>query len=85
MTHTALLGIELLFLPPYSPNLNLIERLWKFVKKECLYSHYYEKFDKFKAAISECLANAYVKPEKELKSLLRLKFQTFVNSQVMTV
>ena len=30
-------GIELLFLPPYSPNLNLIERLWKFVKKEVLY------------------------------------------------
>ena len=30
------LGIELLFLPPYSPNLNLIERLWKFVKKEVL-------------------------------------------------
>ena len=29
-------GIELLFLPPYSPNLNLIERLWKFVKKEVL-------------------------------------------------
>ena len=30
------LKIELLFLPSYSPNLNLIERLWKFVKKECL-------------------------------------------------
>ena len=30
-------GIELLFLPPYPPNLNLIERLWKFVKKEVLY------------------------------------------------
>lgn len=30
------LGIELLFLPTYSPNLNLIERLWKFVKKKCL-------------------------------------------------
>ena len=29
------LGIELLYLPPYSPNLNLIERLWKFVKKHC--------------------------------------------------
>jgi len=38
------LGIELLFLPPYSPNLNLIERLWKFIKKECLYSKYYESF-----------------------------------------
>ena len=35
------LNIELCFLPPYSPNLNLIERLWKFVKKECLYSEYY--------------------------------------------
>ena len=31
------LGIELLYLPAYSPNLNLIERLWKFVKKQCLY------------------------------------------------
>ena len=29
------LGIELLFLPSYSPNLNLIERLWKFVKNKC--------------------------------------------------
>jgi len=27
------LGIELLFLPPYSPNLNLIERFWKYVKR----------------------------------------------------
>ncbi|MBK7953689.1 MAG: transposase [Candidatus Accumulibacter sp.] len=32
------LKIELLFLPTYSPNLNLIERLWKFVKKQCLYA-----------------------------------------------
>lgn len=31
------LGIELLFLPPYSPNLNIIERLWKFTKKSVLY------------------------------------------------
>ena len=30
------LGIELLYLPTYSPNLNLIERFWKFVKKQCL-------------------------------------------------
>src|SRR5271168_4173752 len=38
------LGIELLYLPTYSPNLNLIERLWKFVKKDCLYSTYYNDF-----------------------------------------
>jgi transposase len=54
--HAASLGIELLFLPPYSPNLNLIERLWKFVKKHCLYSKYYEKFEPFKQVISDCLA-----------------------------
>jgi transposase len=35
------LGIELLYLPAYSPNLNLIERFWKWVKKKCLYSKYY--------------------------------------------
>ena len=34
------LRIELLYLPTYSPNVNLIERLWKFVKKQCLYSKY---------------------------------------------
>ncbi len=38
------LGIELLYLPSYSPNLNLIERLWKLVKKRCLYSKYYQNF-----------------------------------------
>ena len=34
------LGIELLYLPSYSPNLNLIERVWKFVKAECLRTKY---------------------------------------------
>ena len=36
------LGIELLYLPSYSPNLNLIERLWRFVRKQSLDSIYYE-------------------------------------------
>ena len=44
------LGIELLFLPPYSPNLNLIERFWKFVKKQCLYSKYYADHHAFEQA-----------------------------------
>lgn len=83
--HAACLGLELLFLPPYAPNLNLIERLWKFVKKECLYSHYYEQFDAFQAAISNCLATAPVNRSHELKSLFTLKFQTFENAQIMTV
>jgi transposase len=73
------LGIELLFLPPYSPNLNLIERLWKFVKKECLYSEYYATFVDFKKAITDCLADVPGKHRQKLASLLTLKFQTFEN------
>jgi len=42
--------IELLFLPPYAPNLNLIERYWKFFKKKVLYGLYYETFAAFKKA-----------------------------------
>ena len=75
----AQLGIELLFLPAYSPNLNLIERLWKFVKKKCLYSEYYESFKDFKQAIEDCLAEVSGKYKAELASLLTLNFQTFEN------
>lgn len=85
LAHAAGLGIELLFLPSYSPNLNLIERLWKFVKKQCLYSQYYEKFAPFQAAITKCLETAPTTHKKELKSLLTLQFQTFDEVQVMPV
>ena len=71
------LGIELLFLPTYSPNLNLIERLWKFVRKECLYSTYYEHFDAFKQAITQCLAETIGRHQAALNRLLTLEFQTF--------
>jgi len=79
------LDIELLFLPSYSPNLNLIERLWKFVKKKCLYSTYYEDFGSFKAAIQDCLAQTDTTYKEELDSLLTLKFQSFKKSQIVTV
>lgn len=73
------LRIELLFLPTYSPNLNLIERLWKFVKKQCLYSKYYATFAEFKQAIEECLAAVSNKHQAQLATLLTLNFQTFEN------
>jgi transposase len=71
------LNIELLYLPPYSPNLNLIERLWKFVKKQCLYSIYYPDFNAFKAAIQDCLEQCQTTHKQALKSLLSLRFQSF--------
>jgi transposase len=43
--------LEMIFLPPYSPNLNLIERLWKFMKKKVMYNRYYPTFKGFKEAI----------------------------------
>jgi len=39
------------FLSPYSPNLNLIERLWKWMKEWVVYNTYYEHFEEFKMAI----------------------------------
>lgn len=77
------LGIELLFLPPYSPNLNLIERFWKFVKKTCLYSKYYADHHAFQQAIITCIEQASTQYRGELESLLTLKFQTFKEVQVI--
>lgn len=66
-------GIELLFLPPYSPNLNLIERLWKFVKKEVLYSKYYDNFEKFKVAITECLSETAPETQKSVRFIVEIE------------
>ena len=71
------LEIEVLFLPPYSPNLNLIERLWKFVKKKCLYGQYYENFQLFKDAITRCLSETSGHHKQALSTLLTHNFQTF--------
>lgn len=74
------LNIELLFLPPYSPNLNLIERLWKFVRKEVLYNETYNNFDEFCEAISACLQETDTTHKLALDTLLTPKFQTFENA-----
>jgi transposase len=71
------LGIELLYLPTYSPNLNLIERFWKFVKKQCLYSKYYPDSESFQHAIMHCIEQAPSTHKQALESLLTLHFQTF--------
>jgi transposase len=78
-------SIDLLYLPPYSPNLQLIERLWKFVKKKCLYSIYYADFESFKNGISNCLKQTHTTYKKELDSLLTLKYQMFEQNEKVKI
>jgi len=71
------LGIELLYLPGYSPNLNLIERVWKFVKKQCLQSIEHGTYEAFTEAIDGCLAELATTHKQAMDSLLTHNFQTF--------
>ena len=79
----AQLGITLLFLPSYSPNLNLIERLWKFTKRRALYGRYHPTFRDFQAAIQEVLDGLSTKYSQQLASLMTLNFQQFDDVSLM--
>ena len=68
--------IVLHFLPSHSPNLNLIERLWKFFKKEILYNTYYEKFSDFLSACKGFF-RCRTKYKDQLRSLLNEKFKLY--------
>ena len=71
------LGITLLYLPSYSPNLNLIERLWKFIKRRALYGRYHPTFRDFQGAIQQTLDDILTLHAEQLKTLMTLKFHTF--------
>jgi transposase len=73
------LGIEMLYLPSYSPNLNLIERVWKFVKSESLRTKYYANYQDFHTAIQQCLDDLPTKHKQAMDSLLSHHFQSFEN------
>ncbi len=38
-------NIKIVYLPPYSPELNPVERFWRFLKKEVLHNFVYESLD----------------------------------------
>ena len=71
------LKIRLLFLPSYSPNLNLIERLWGFAKRQSVYGKYHATFASFRAAIEKTLNEIPTAHADRLKSLMTLRFQQF--------
>lgn len=78
------LKIELLFLPSYSPNLNLIERVWKFVKKECLGARLLSNYEEFTAAIDDCLNRLPTTYNDQMNTLLTLEFQMFDDTPVLS-
>jgi transposase len=77
------LGIELLFLPSYAPNLNLIERLWRFVKRKAVYGRYHPTFAEFRAAVQDVLDRVPTTHAEKLASLMTLNFQEFDNVSLL--
>lgn len=67
--------IEFVFLPAYSPNLNLIERLWRLLRKVAINSIYYPTYDEFRKGVIDFLDNTKSVKE-EIRSLLTLNFRT---------
>ena len=72
----AQLGINLVYIPPYSPNLNLIERLWKFVKGR-LRTKYYDRFDIFREKIDSIVSSSDKDNKGIIDNLISDKVQLF--------
>lgn len=67
--------VEIHYLPPYSPNLNPIERLWKIMRERKTYNKWYENFAEFKSAIRQFFFEDILKMGKILKKRINDDFQ----------
>jgi transposase len=67
-------AIELLYLPPYSPNLNIIERVWLYFQKKVLYNKYYATFESFKMACQQFFSHFY-RYRHDMQKLLTENFE----------
>jgi transposase len=77
------LNIELLFLPAYSPNLNLIERVWKFVKSKLLGASYIDAFADYSENISDFVANLHSDNAEKMSKLVSENFQLFHDCHIL--
>ncbi len=83
MALAAELNIELLFLPSYSPNLNLIERLWRFTKRRACYGKFHADFAGFRSAVESVLGGLETTHAEDMESLMTLNFQEFNNVSLL--
>jgi len=74
--HAEKLRIHLEYIPPYSPNLNLIERFWKHVKG-LLRSRCYKEFDVFREVIDSIVGDTGAAHKERVASLVDKKVQVF--------
>ena len=72
------LDIQMEYIPPYSPNLNLIERVWKCVKGE-ISSKYYDNFDTFKQKIDSIISSTDEENKPKINRLIGKGVQLFYN------
>jgi transposase len=71
------LGITLWFLPSYSPNLNLIERLWRFMKRKAAYDRCHPTVAAFRATLEDVLGGISTTHADKMATLMTLNFQEF--------
>jgi hypothetical protein len=62
-----------------------LERLWKFVKKHCLYPLKYPDFATFEATLVQCLGETNNRHKSASDALLTLRFQTLRKAQLVRV
>lgn len=74
---------KLLFLPSYSPNLNLIERLWRFLYQKILANRYFPTFREFRQTILDFFSNLH-RYRKQLSTLLTENFQVIPALELQT-
>ena len=77
------LGIALHYLPTYSPNLNLIERVWKLVKSKVLNSAYFETFDCFCQNILGCIERLHTDSINDMNTLVTPNFKIIAENHII--
>lgn len=77
------LGIQLIYLTTYSPNLDLIERVWKLVKSRVLHFAYFDTFEDFSYKIKDFVNDLHILCKSDLDSLITSNFHIVDDFQIV--